>query len=132
MGKIVYSPRSHLGSNEKWAVLMCDDEISKYYRHLYTMMYPHRNGVRIGKLGRPVWGAHISWLRSEYIHNIKLWGLDANKIIEFDYEPGVLDNGTYYWMKVSCPLLLDLREKYGLSRRPKHDLHLTIGVATNN
>jgi hypothetical protein len=130
VGKLVYSPRSHLGSNEKWLVLMCDDEISKYYRHLYTMEYPYLNGVKVGKLTRPVWGAHISCIRSEYIPNFKLWGLDANKIIEFEYDGGVVDNQEYFWLKVKCPALSELRERYGLSREPRFGFHLTIGRTT--
>lgn len=44
---------------------MCDDEISKYYRHLYSKEYPYLNGERTGKLTRPVWGTHISVIRGE-------------------------------------------------------------------
>src|SRR5208282_3785912 len=73
-GKLVYSPRTHLASSERWLVMMCDDEISKYYRHLYTMQYPYLNGEKTGKLTRPVWGTHLSIVRGEYIPNIKLWG----------------------------------------------------------
>ncbi len=126
----MYNPRSHLGSSEKWAILACDDEISKYYRHLFTKDYPYLNGERVGKLTRPVWGTHISIIRGEYIPNFKLWGLDANKVIEFTYEGGVIDNGEYYWLKVNCPYIGDLREKYGLKREPKFGFHLTIGRTT--
>ena len=130
LGKLVYSPRSHLGSNEKWAVVMCDDEISKYYRHLFSKDYPYLNGERIGKLTRPVWGTHISVIRGEFLPNFKLWRADEYKLIEFDYEGGVIDNGEYYWLKVTCPYLSDLREKYGLPRLPKFGFHLTIGRTT--
>lgn len=130
-GKLVYSPRTHLASSEKWLVLMCDDEISRYYRHLYTIEYPYLNGERSGKLTRPVWGTHISIIRGEMVPNHKLWGLKKNKIIEFTYDAGVLDNGEYYWLKVMCPELEDLREKYGLSRHPKFGFHLTIGRTTS-
>lgn len=125
IGKLVYSPRSHLGSNEKWLVLMCDDAISQYYRCLWTREYPWR-----GKLTRPVWGTHVSIIRGEYIPNMKLWGLDANKMVEFEYEGGIIDNGEYYWLKAKCPALSELREKYGLSREPKFGFHLTVGRTT--
>lgn len=127
IGKLVYSPRSHLGSNEKWAVLMCDDEISKYYRHLYSKEYPYLNSGKSIKLTRPVWGTHISIIRGERLSDPKLWRMDENKIIEFNYEGGVIDNGEYFWLKVSCPYLGDLREKMGLRREPKFGLHLTVG-----
>lgn len=125
VGKLIYSPRSHLGSNEKWLVLMCDDEISKYYRSLFYTEFPWK-----GKLTRPVWGTHVSIIRGEKIPNYNLWKLDENKIIDFDYEGGVQDNGEYYWLKVTCPYLEDLRKKYGLSREPRFGFHLTIGRTT--
>lgn len=132
IGKIVYSPRSHLGNNKNWIVLMCDDELSKYYRYLYEKEYPYLNGKKTGKLTRPVWGAHISCIRGENIPNMKIWGLDANKIVEFEYEPGVLDNGTYFWLRARCQSLSELRKQYGLSSEPRFGLHLTIGRTTNN
>ena len=129
-GKLVYSPRSHLGSNEKWLVLMCDDEISRYYRHLYSKEYPYLNGNQSTRLTRPVWGTHISVIRGEFIPNFNLWGLDANKKIDFEYSGGVLSNGEYYWLDVQCPYLSDLRVKYGLSKEPRFGFHLTIGRTT--
>jgi hypothetical protein len=128
IGKLVYSPRSHLGDNTKWAAVMCDDEISRYYRHLYSKEYPYLNSGRSTTLTRPVWGSHVSWIRG--FEKPKSWGLDANKIIEFEYEGGVLDNRVYYWLRVQCPYLEDLRERYGLPRQPKYGLHLTIGRST--
>jgi hypothetical protein len=125
IGKLVYSPRTHLASSERWLVLMCDDEISKYYRTLFTREFPWR-----GKLTRPVWGTHVSIIRGERIPNMNLWGIDANKIVEFEYEGGVIDNGEYYWLKAKCPALSVLREKYGLNREPKFGFHLTIGRTT--
>jgi hypothetical protein len=125
VGKLVYSPRTHLASSDKWLVLMCDDEISQYYRCLWTREFPWR-----GKLTRPVWGTHVSIIRGEYIPNIKLWGLDANKMVEFEYDGGVIDNGEYFWLKAKCPALSELREKYGLSREPRFGFHLTIGRTT--
>lgn len=127
VGKLVYSPRTHLASSEKWLVLMCDDEISKYYRCMFSREYPWR-----GKLTRPVWGTHISIIRGENIPNAKLWGLDGNKVIEFEYEGGIIDNNEYYWLKAKCPYLSELREKYGLSREPRFGFHLTIGRTTES
>lgn len=127
IGKLVYSPRTHLSSSERWLVLMCDDEISKYYRYMFNREYPWK-----GKLTRPVWGTHLSVIRGEFIPNIKLWGMDANKIVEFEYDGGVIDNGEYYWLKAKCPSLSDLREKYGLPREPRFGFHLTIGRTTES
>lgn len=127
VGKLVYSPRTHLASSERWLVMMCDDEISKYYRCLFYREFPWQ-----GKLTRPVWGTHISVIRGEKVPNGNLWRLDENKIVEFEYEGGVQDNGEYYWLKVTCPYLSNLREKYGLSRDPRFGFHLTVGRTTQD
>lgn len=127
IGKLVYSPRSHLGSNDKWLVLMCDDEISKYYRHLFNREFPWK-----GKLTRPVWGTHVSVIRGEKIPNMNLWGIDSNKIVEFEYEGGVMDNNEYYWLKVKCPYLSDIRIQYGLRPEPRFGFHLTVGRTTES
>ena len=127
IGKLVYTPRTHLASSDRWLVLMCDDAISEYYRCLFYREYPH-----LGKLTRPVWGTHVSIIRGERIPNYNLWKMDANKIIEFEYEPGVHDNGEYYWLNVKCDKLAEIRKLYGLKRNPQFGLHLTIGRTTQD
>jgi hypothetical protein len=122
IGKLVYSPRTHLADSKRWLVVLCDDAISEYYRTLFYREFPY-----LGKLIRPVWGTHISVLRNEYVPNYNLWRMDENKIIEFEYEPGVKDNGEYFWLSVRCEYLEDLRERYGVSRFPQFGFHLTIG-----
>jgi hypothetical protein len=122
IGKLIYSPRSHLAVSGRWLVVMCDDEISKYYRSLFYMQYPW-----LGKLTRPVWGTHISVIRNERVPNNHLWKKDNGKIIKFEYEPGVISNGEYYWLKVKCPELKQIREKLGLKPYPKFGFHLTVG-----
>lgn len=139
LGKLVYSPRTHLASNERWLVLMCDDQLSAYYRELYAKEHKALNTDRSTKLTRPVWGAHISIIRGERIAQksggsispaVTPWGKDANKLVEFEYEPGVMDNGEYFWLKVTCPTLAELRVSYGLTPEPKFGFHLTIGRTT--
>jgi len=111
---------------------MCDDEISKYYRHLYAKEYPYLNGNQSTSLTRPVWGAHISVIRGEHIPNISLWGIDANKTIEFEYDAGVQSNKEYFWLRARCRRLEEIRQSYGLYKEPKYGLHLTIGRTTEN
>lgn len=126
-GKLVYSPKTHLRSSERWLVLMADEELSQYYRALY-----HREFFYRSKLTRPVWGTHISIVRGEVIPNAEAWGFAANKFINFEYEPGIRDNGEYYWLKVKCDELAAIRELFGIKREPQFGFHLTIGRTTEN
>jgi hypothetical protein len=125
IGKLIYSPRSHLGDSSKWLVIMADDEICKYYSSLFYREFPWKH-----KLSRPIFGAHISVIRGEKIPNYNLWKLDENKIVEFEYEPGVKDNKEYYWLNVKCDYLCELRKAYGLNPYPQFGYHLTIGRTT--
>lgn len=125
-GTLIYNPSSHLGTNQQWAVLMCDDEISRYYRHLFSLTYQALNGEPAGKLARPVWGAHISCIRGEQTSHLP-WRLKERQVFEFDYQLGVQSNREYYWLSVSCPALSELRLAYGLSPEPRFGFHLTIG-----
>lgn len=127
-GKLVYNPKTHLQSNNnwnKWLILMCDEELSQYYRWMFNREYPY-----LPKLMRPVWGTHISVIRGEVIPNVDIWGLGKDTIVQFEYESGVKDNGEYYWLKAHCDELAGLREAYGLPRQPKFGFHLTIGRTT--
>lgn len=124
-GKLVYAPKTHLRDSEKWLVLMCDEELSLYYKCLFKREFPH-----LPKLQRPVWGAHVSVIRGEKIPNADLWGFAANQVVNFEYEPGVSSNGEYYWLKVHCDELAAIRELYGMSRAPRFGFHLTIGRTT--
>lgn len=105
---------------------MCDEDLSSYYRCLQRREFPWQP-----KLQRPVWGSHISVVRGEKIPNEAAWGFAANKIINFEYEPGVIDNGEYFWLKVYCDELSAIREIFGLSRQPRFGFHLTIGRTTD-
>jgi hypothetical protein len=101
---------------------MCDDEISRYYRTLFSKQFPYLN-----KIQKPTWGAHISILRGEKIKNYNIWKLDEGKIIDFEYDPIVKDNGEYFWLTVKCNYLSELRIRYGLNPLPQYGFHLTIG-----
>lgn len=126
-GKLVYSPKTHLKSSERWLVLMVEDSLSAYYRTLY-----HREFFYRPKLMRPVWGSHISLIRGEIVPNPDIWGLGKDKTVQFEYEPGVKDNGEYYWLSVQCDELSAIRQAYGLNREPKFGFHLTIGRRTES
>ena len=120
IGKIVYSPNTHLLSSKNWAILSCDDEIARYYRYLSNKQISNL------KLVKPMWGAHISWIRNEIIPN-KIWNLSNHKVIEYEYDIDIRNNSKFYWLQVKCDYLLELRAQYGLSKYPKFGLHLTIG-----
>ena len=104
-GTLTYDPlmRGQKVIEPFWLILKCDQRLGYYYAWLLFKQH-------CVKLRRPAWETHISVIRSEPVKDKSLWGKDSGMKIWFEYEPMVLTNGRHYWMKVSCPKLLDLRE----------------------
>ena len=131
-GKLRYSAKRQSSDQNWWIVLDCDPEIGRYYRHLY-----HIGHSRCRKLARPFWGTHITVSRNEQPTNMSVWRAYAGKQVTFQYTGGIENNygperyRSFFWVKVVCPELLEIREELGLTRNPKIDLHLTIGSWEN-
>lgn len=122
-GTIRYSPKLLGGQSEKWwVVLDCDEELSKYYRHLYKI-----NAYNTKVLLMPAWKSHITIVRNEEPSQKEPWERHAGCIVEFDYSSEVETNGAYFWLPVTSDYLLDFREELGLPRNPLFPLHLSIG-----
>ena len=125
-GILRYSPKL-LGDRESdkwWLILDCDEELGRYYRHLYRL-----STHRTHELTRPSWKEHVTIIRDEEpADQYKLlWERYAGYRIYFEYQHEVRNNESYYWLDVRSTFLLDLREELGLSRHPEYSLHLTIG-----
>jgi len=124
VGTLRYSPKL-LGNRESekwWLVLDCDPNIGKYYRTLYHLDH---HGCRT--LMRPAWQEHITVIRNEEPPDKTLWEAYTGEVIEFEYNPEPRTNGCYWWLSVTCPRLLDIREQLGLPREPSIPLHLSFG-----
>ena len=67
------------------------------------------------------------WLLDARVHEIPE-SMAPGSLVEFDYEVEARTNGHHWWFSVTCPLLSDLRETYGLPHRPRLPFHLTFAV----
>jgi hypothetical protein len=125
-GTIRYSPKLVGSKTESkwWMIVDCDPtgEMGRYYRHLY-----HVSTHRCRRIQAPSWALHITVVRDEKPSRPWLWGLYSGRKVEVEYEPLVRSGETYYWLDVTCPVLLDVREELGLERHPLYPLHLSIG-----
>ena len=123
-GILIYSPEllgEHISPNW-WLILICDNEIGRYYRHLY-----HLSTHRVDQLQRPAWSSHVSVIRNEEPPNKELWEKYAQKQVEVQYSTEIKTNGEYFWLKVFCPWFMEVREELGLSSQPLIPFHLSIG-----
>lgn len=122
-GTIRYSPKL-LGdrpSEKWWLVVDCDDNIGKYYRHLFRMACHSTRSLEV-----PAWRTHITVIRNEEPPHPQFWEKYSGEV-QFTYESEPRTNGDYVWLDVQCPFLLDLRQELGLPRNPFYPLHLSIG-----
>lgn len=87
------------------------------------------------RLRRTRYEPHITVVRNEAVPKPGKWSLYEGIITTFEYDPYVYNDDTYYWLRVYCPLLTDIRRELGLppssqwSRAPDgfESFHVTIG-----
>lgn len=78
---------------------------------------------------------HITVARNETVTNRAAWGFGEGWLVTFGYDPYVYNDDTYYWLRVTCPVLNTVRQSLGLpdwsdqSRAPDgfDSFHITIG-----
>lgn len=130
LGVVQYDP--HRGTmkahTKNWCVIDTDREITKYYR---WWLQKEKHII----LQQPAWDAHVSVVRGEYLNPRaqQVWKKHHGRRVEFSYEHGSIqtskdkDNpGMFYWIRVHCPLVDQIREELGLVTSWKHH-HMTIG-----
>lgn len=129
-GKIVYDPRrgDMKSATNWWCVIDVDKEITRYYR---WWLQRERHII----LQKPAWDAHISIVRGERACSKvpHVWNKYQGQKIEFSYEHGdiqmskdVDQPGYFYWIRVDCPFVDQMRQELGLPTSWKYH-HLTIG-----
>ena len=121
-GKIIYDPVAGKAQNPWWVIVECPKDIIDYYHHWVLK-------EEQVKLNKPLFGAHISVIRGEEPPEAKqkLWRELHEQEVEFTYSHEVENDGEYYWLRVECKALNELRNQLGLSEEVQFGFHLTIG-----
>jgi hypothetical protein len=121
-GYLQYDPG--LGSDNyepNWAMLICDDELSRYYA-----WFLKKYGLETWSNDKGLWKTHISIIKGDLIPNLNDWKKYDNYEIEFHYNHIVrYDNGRHAWLDIYSEDLATIREELGLDYKPWY--HLTIG-----
>ena len=104
-----------------WALLICDDDVSRYYAWLLKKYglesYPNSHGL---------WGTHISVLKGDSLPNPQNWGKYEGYEVEFHYNHIIrFDNGRHAWLDVYSEDLSAIRQELGFGFKPWY--HLTVG-----
>ena len=123
-GTLRYSPKilGNRVSAKWWLVVDCEPSLGSYYRDLYSLHH-----YRCKSLSKPAWKDHITVIRNEEPLHRDLWEKYDGENLEFSYLQEPHTNGCYWWLQISCPRLLDIREELGLPRNPSIPFHLSFG-----
>jgi len=117
-GKLLYYP-------SWWLIVKVDEDVCRYYRNL---IHFHNRPLRLNPSKH---GAHITVIAGKYERPdeayASLWGKYEGERIEFKYNPEIDANDEYFWAKVECKRIEDIREEMGLLPKILHPWHLTIG-----
>ena len=66
------------------------------------------------RLNKPRYAPHISVIRSEIVPRLDLWGKYEGQSVRFQYDSHIYNDETYYWLRVTCPILMFVRRELGL------------------
>jgi len=104
-----------------WALLLCDDELARYYSWLLK-----RRGVEIFPNDKGLWGTHVSVLKGDVPPDTSKWAKYEGYEVEFHYNHLVrYDNGKHAWTDVYSEDLSAIRQELGFDAKPWY--HLTVG-----
>lgn len=104
-----------------WALLTCDDELSRYYAWQLK-----KHGVEVYPNDKGLWGTHVSVLKGDVPPNQSNWAKYDGFEIEFHYNHLIrYDNGKHAWVDVYSEDLSYIRQELGFDSKPWY--HMTIG-----
>jgi|15BtaG_2_1085339.scaffolds.fasta_scaffold09265_2 hypothetical protein len=107
----------------RWAIVLVESSILKYYRHLYWITKSKTQKLNPGKRE-----PHITLVAGDYETPSKpqYWGLYEGDTIEFEYSSPDNRDGMF-WLPITCPMLSEIRIELGLNPNLKFPFHLTFG-----
>lgn len=111
-----------------WLIINANNDIAAYYRkliHYYS---------RPIQLMPPKHGAHVTGIAGTYEQppDFEIFWKFHLQPISFRYSNEVQTDGSYYWLRVECEELEEIRKQIGLMPTIKYPWHLTIGNLKHN
>jgi hypothetical protein len=104
-----------------WALLLCDNEISRYYAWQLR-----RQGIEVHSNDKGLWKTHVSVMKGEAPANPSLWKKYDGYEVEFHYSHIIrYDNGEHAWVDVYSEDFSAIREELGFPCKPWY--HMTVG-----
>lgn len=114
--------------DDGWVIIECPLSVVNYYRWWVEKFIWKKTSTSYHK-------PHITIVAGKYDKGLTThpnWRKFDNQKVEVFYEPKIhTDNewfflGTYFWLRVQCPKIKEIRNSLGLNDAPFHFPHLTI------
>lgn len=113
----------------EWVIVECPYDVVNYYKWWVEKFIGKKISTSYHK-------PHITVLAGKHERGLDKhpqWGKYDGQSVEFKYDSKIYTDhqwffrGQYFWLRVQCPLLRQLRAELGLKPELKWPLHLTIG-----
>lgn len=120
-GKVVYK-------DDGYVIIECPLSVVNYYRWWVEKFIGKKTSTSYHK-------PHITIVAGKYDKGLTQnpnWNKFDGKLVKVQYEANICtDNnwlfmGEYFWLKVNCSEIKEIRNSIGLSDKPYHPPHLTI------
>lgn len=115
IGTLNYSPSG-------WLILKTSNSISQYY-HFWVQKFTGK------KASTPLHESHVTVIAGKYLNpsSHPNWGKYQGWKLQFEYSSDIwTENGDYFWLRVECPRLGEIRKELDLSPNSHHPYHLTV------
>lgn len=118
----------HYKESDGWVILECPHDIVNYYKWWIEKFIWKKISTSYHK-------PHVTVLPAKHNGDFRkhpAWRKHEGKEVEFLYYPTIYtDKGVgadrYFWLRVECPIVAEIRQDFGLNPNLKFPLHLTIG-----
>lgn len=116
-----YSAIGTLNYDNKWLVLNGPNSIAWYYSRMVEKLIWK-------KVSTPLHGLHVTVVAGKYqdVTSHSLWEKRQGQKVLFEYSSVIYTDGSYFWLKVKCDELNNIRRELGLSDEPFHPYHATV------
>jgi hypothetical protein len=121
-GILYYDPGKDLKKFDPWwALLLCDNELSRYYAWLFK-----RQGMEVFSNDNGLWKTHISVMKGDVPPNPEAWAKYDGQEVEFNHSHIIRsENGEHAWIDVYSEDLSSIRQELGFVFKPW--FHMTVG-----
>lgn len=124
-----YTAKGVIRYKGDWIIVECPMDIVLYYKFWVEKFLWKKISTSYHK-------PHITVLAGKHEQGLNkhpLWGKYQGEVVEFSYYSQIFTDrpwffqGQYFWLRVECPRLAEIRTELGLKPYLKFPYHLTVG-----